>query len=379
MDERVRFIAAVAGGRLGMTEACRIFGVSRKTGYKWLERYKTAGPRGLEDQSRAPKTTPWALSEEDAERLVQARRGHPTWGPRKILAWMRRREPTMELPAASTVGDLFRRRGLVKARRRVRRLERQSTPLAHMQAPNDGWCADFKGHFLVGDRQRCDPLTITDGFSRYLLCCQAVTPTTEYVWTTFDATFKEFGLPAAMRTDNGPPFSSRALGGLSRLSVRWVRLGIRLERIVPGRPQQNGRHERMHKTLKADTVWPPASDLKQQQRRFDRFRREYNEERPHEALDDQCPAELYSPSLRPYPRKLPEVEYPGHMQVRMVRTDGTIQWRGSNLYVSEALIGEPVGLEEVGNDKWLMHFGPLSLAILDETSRASTLIPIPIR
>jgi putative transposase len=363
-----------------MTEACRIFGISRKTGYKWLERYKTYGPAGLVDQSRAPKQTPWAMSEKLAEALVQVRRRHPTWGPRKILDWMAPRHPNVHFPALSTVGDLFRRRGLVPKRRRVRRLERQTTPLAHVQAPNDGWCADFKGHFRVADGRRCDPLTASDAFSRFLLRCQAVErPTTEYVWPAFEATFKEFGVPSAIRTDNGPPFASRALGGLTRLSVLWVRLGIRLERITPGKPQENGRHERMHRTLKAEAVWPPAANLRQQQHRFDEFRHEYNHERPHQALGGRTPAQLYSPSLRTYPRKLPEVEYPGHFQIRMVRTDGTIQWRGSNLYVSEALTGEAVGLEEVGDDKWLMRFGYLSLAILDDTGARSSIIPTPIR
>src|SRR4051812_17187165 len=259
MDERLRFIATLSESGLEMSEACRLFGVSRKTGYKWLERYKTHGPSGLEDRSRAPKTTPWALGQEVADLLVEARRKHPTWGPRKILDWLRPQHRGLELPAASTVGDLFRRSGLVQSRRRRRKVENQGTPLAHVKAPNDGWCADFKGHFRVGDGQRCDPLTVTDAFSRFLLCCEGMErPTTEYVWPAFETTFREYGLPAAIRTDNGPPFASRGLGGLSRLSVRWVRLGIRLERIKPGNPQQNGRHERMHRTLKAEVVRPPA-------------------------------------------------------------------------------------------------------------------------
>jgi transposase InsO family protein len=379
MDQRVQFIAAVSGNGLAMTEACKLFDVSRKTGYKWLERYKTYGPSGLEDRSRAPKKTPWALDRLMAEVLVEVRRRHPTWGPRKILDWLRIRRPQLDLPAASTVGDLLRRSGLVESRRRRRRIENQGTPLAHVQAPNDGWCADFKGHFRVADGQRCDPLTVTDAYSRFLLCCEGMErPTTAYVWPAFEAIFKEFGLPAAIRTDNGPPFASRALGGLSRLSVRWVKLGIRLERIRPGHPQENGRHERMHRTLKAEAVMPPASDLQDQQCRFDRFREEYNHERPHEALAGWPPGQVYSPSPRPYPSKLPEVEYPGHFEVRMVRTDGTIQWRGGNRYISEALIGEPVGLEEIDADKWLVRFGHMPLAIVDETGREPTLIPTPV-
>ncbi len=380
MDERLRFIAAVSGSRMAMSEACRLFGVSRKTGYKWMERYKTYGLSGLEDQSRAPKTIPWAVDEETAELVVQVRRRHPSWGPRKILDALVLREPAREWPVASTVGDLLRRRGLVESKRRRRKLEHQGTPLAHVRAPNDGWCADFKGHFRVGDGQRCDPLTITDAHSRYLLCCQAMKrPTTEYVWSAFEAVFKEFGLPTAVRTDNGPPFASRGLGGLSRLNVRWAKLGIRLERIQPGHPQQNGRHERMHRTLKAETVVPPAPNLHEQQRRFERFRDEYNHERPHEALGGRPPDHVYSASLRPYPSKLPAVEYPAQFEVRMVRTDGTIQWRGDHIYVSEALVGEPIGLEEVNCDKWLMRFAHVPLAILDETGGEPTLIPTPIR
>jgi putative transposase len=378
MDERVRFVAAISSSGLRMSEACRLFAVSRKTGYKWLERYKAYGPSGLEDQSRAPKTIPWALEQELVVLLVEARRRHPTWGPRKVLHWLRPRHPELELPAASTVGDLFRRQGLVEHRRRRRQFERLATPLAHVRAPNDGWCTDFKGHFRVADGQRCDPLTITDAFSRFILCCQGMyRPTTEYVWPAFEATFREFGVPFALRSDNGPPFASRGLGGLTRLSVRWVRLGIRLERITPGKPQENGRHERMHRTLKAEAVWPRAADLRHQQERFDHFREEFNHERPHEALEGQPPGQVYSPSARPYPSKLPNVEYPGHFAVRMVRTDGTIRWRGGHLYISEALVGEPVGLEEVEDDRWLLRFADLPLAIIDDTGPESILIPTP--
>lgn len=380
MDERVQFVATVSRTQLTMSEACRLFGVSRKTGYKWLERYKTYGPSGLEDQSRAPKTIPWTVDRETADLIVQVRQRHPSWGPRKIIDALELQEPSRTWPAASTVGDLLRRRGLVETKPRRRKLEHQGTPLAHVRAPNDGWCADFKGHFRVGDGQRCDPLTITDAHSRFLLCCQAVTqPTTEYVWPAFEAVLREFGVPGAIRTDNGPPFASRALGGLSRLSVRWARLGIRLERIEPGCPQQNGRHERMHRTLKAETVLPPAANLHDQQRRFERFRKEYNYERPHEALGGKPPSHIYSPSPRPYPSKLPAVEYPAHFERRMVRTDGTIQWRGDYVYVSEALVGEPVGLEEINCDKWLMRFAHIALAFVDETGRVPAIIPAPIR
>jgi transposase InsO family protein len=379
MDQRLRFVAAISSGGLSMSEACRLFGVSRKSGYKWLERYKTYGPGGLHDRSRAPKTVPWALDEGMVKRLVDLRQRHSSWGARKVLDYLERRYPRLQLPAASTVADLFSRRGLITKHPRRSRHQKAGTPLAHVHGPNDGWCADFKGHFRVGNGQRCDPLTVTDSFSRFLLCCQGLNPpTTEGVRPLFEATFREYGLPSAMRTDNGPPFATQAPGGLSQLSVWWVKLGIRLERIEPGKPQQNGRHERMHRTLKAETVKPPAANLLQQQRRFDDFQHEYNQERPHEALDGRPPADLYVPSARAFPEKLPTVEYPGHFEVRMVRHNGTIKWGGTHLYVSDALVGEPVGLEEVDNDKWLMRFSYIPLAVVDNSAEPHLVrTPIP--
>jgi transposase InsO family protein len=380
MEQRMLFIAGLKDGGLTMSEACRVFGVSRKTGYKWLERYKTDGARGLEDQSRAPKTTPWAISDELAETLVKERKARPHWGPQKILDSLRLRRPGLDLPAISTVGELFRRRGLIPEKRRRRKLEKYGTPLAHVQAPNDGWSVDFKGHFLLGNGVRCDPLTVSDGFSRFLLCCRGVNPpTTESVRPWFERTFREFGLPQAIRSDNGPPFSMGGLGGLSRLSVWWAKLGIRLERIRPGRPDQNGRHERMHRTLKAETLRPPAGSMAGQQRRFDIFRQEYNELRPHEALDGQPPASLYEPSQRPFPSKLRAPEYPPHFEVRQVRTDGSIKWRGELIFMNSALVAEPVGLEEIDTDRWLVRFAKVPLAIIDGTKNPAGLIPAPIR
>jgi len=380
MDQRVRFVASLASSGLSMSDACRLFGVSRKTGYKWLERYKALGPAGLHDRSKAPKIVPWALSTEMTERLLKVRQRYSSWGARKVLDFLSRHHPRLHLPAASTVADLFRRRGLVSKQPRRPKVLQAGTPLAHVKAPNDGWCADFKGHFRVGDGRRCEPLTVTDAFSRYLLCCDGLNaPTTEGVRPLFLAIFREYGLPRAIRTDNGPPFASRAPGGLSRLSIWWLKLGIRLERIQPGKPQQNGRHERMHRTLKAETVRPtPAATILKQQRRFDAFQREYNQDRPHEALGGHPPASVYVPSTRPYPSKLPEIEYPGHFEVRMVRHDGTIKWRGTHLFVSDALVGEPVGIEETDDDRWLIRFSHIPLAIIDDTGPRSLLVRAPI-
>lgn len=377
MDERLRFIVAVTDG-VGMGEACRRFGISRKSGYKWLERYKQLGPGGLEDLSRAPHRRPWALSEDMTDVVLDARIRHPTWGPRKLLAWLAGKHPRQQFPAPSTVGDLLRRRGLVKSRRRRRRIPPHTVARGgRFDAPNETWCADFKGWFRVGDGRRCDPLTVTDGHSRFLLCCKAVDkPTYEHVQTQFERLFWEYGLPSYIRTDNGPPFASTALGGLSRLSVWWLKLGITPDRIEPGKPQQNGRHERMHRTLGAETASPPAASLRAQQARFDRFRDRYNHDRPHEALGNKTPASHYRPAPRQYPSKQPAVQYPSTWQVRSVRSNGEIKWRSTKLFVSETLVGEAVGLEQITDSQWLVRFSTVPLAIIDERSKAPILIPI---
>jgi len=373
MDERVRFIAGLQSG-LGMGEACRSYGISRKTGYKWLERYKTEGPGGLEERSRAPHRMPWAIDEEMVAILVEARCRHPTWGPRKLLAWLDRLHKGRRLPAASSVGEMLRRRGLVKPRRRRRRTPPNVSRPGRYDAPNATWCADFKGWFRTGDGKRCDPLTISDGHSRFVLGCRIVErPTLDHVQPQFERVFSEYGLPDAIRTDNGPPFASTALSGLSRLAVWWLKLGIKPDRIEPGKPEQNGRHERFHKTLKAETASPPAATPASQQRRFDRFIREYNEDRPHEALANHTPASKYSPSSRPYPRTLPMVDYPSTYLVRAIHTTGALKWRGSQIYVSEALIGERVGLQPIDNDQWLLHFASVPLAVLDNRPRIAIL------
>jgi transposase InsO family protein len=376
MDERVRFIAGLRSG-LGMAEACRSYGVSRKTGYKWLERYKLDGPSGLEERSRAPHRMPWAIDDDMQELLIAARCRHPTWGPRKLLAWLERRHRGRLFPAASSVGDLLRRRGFVKPRRRRRQIPPRVARPGRFDAPNATWCADFKGWFRTSDGKRCDPLTISDGYSRFIVGCHIVErPTLEHVQPQFERAFIEYGLPNAIRTDNGPPFASTGLGGLSRLAVWWLRLGITPDRIDPGRPDQNGRHERFHKTLKAETASPPASTHTAQQRRFDRFTREYNEDRPHESLADDTPADLYAQSPRSFPRALPDVEYPADYLVRSIHTAGTLKWKGSQLYVSEALIGQRVGLEPIADDQWLIYFAALPLAVLDNRPKTAFLRPI---
>jgi putative transposase len=365
MNERVKFIARYLEKDEPFNALCETAGISRKTGYKWVDRYETSGVVALVDRSRAPLSHPHAVPAAVVETIVALRRRHPRWGPRKLLAVLRRREPTRAWPVASTVGQLLRQRGLVRPRRRHRYSVPYAERLAHYAAPNAIWCADFKGHFAVGEA-RCHPLTIMDGFSRYLLRCHALPrPLYALVRQVFESAFREFGLPQTIRTDNGAPFSTLAAGGLSRLAVWWIRLGIRPERILPGRPDQNGRHERMHSTLKAETARPPRGSFRTQQRAFHTFRHEYNHDRPHEALAYDTPASRYEPSPRAYPRQLPHPDYPAHFRVERAYPNGVISFRGTQWYLAHCLAGELVGLDEVDDNRWTVYFGPIKLGVLD--------------
>ncbi len=370
MTERARFIADLESKLYTMTELCERYGISRKTGYKWAERFVAEGLRGLEDRSRAPKSCPHQSEAHVVEALVAARHKHPRWGPRKLLKILSKRHPEWSWPAASTAGQILKRHGLVSARRRRKPPQPGRRPHLEVTSPNDLWTCDFKGQFRTGDRRYCYPLTIADHLSRYLLGCQGQLSTaTAGARSLFERVFRENGLPKAMLSDNGGPFSSPALGGLSRLSVWWIKLGIQPLRIERGKPQQNGAHERMHRTLKAETTRPPAANLAEQQISFDAFRKQFNEERPHEALDQRPPAEFYAPSPRSYPDPLPQVAYPGHFEVRKVRRNGMIKWQGSDLFLSEVLAGESVGLEEVDDGIWSLHFSAQLLARFDERNR----------
>ena len=365
LNERVKFIAAWLEGDDNFSELCDRFGISRKQGYKWRERYESGGVDGLKERSRAPLNHPLAIPSSTIDLITQARRTHPNWGPRKLLVVLARRYPTIELPVASTVGELLKKAGLSGKRRRVRRSSPYPDRLGGYEGVNAIWCADFKGHFPVGGK-RCHPLTISDGFSRYLLCCESLRrPLTEPVRATFERTFREFGLPNAIRTDNGPPFSSLAPAGLSRLAAWWIRLGIRPERIMPGRPDQNGRHERMHLTLKQETARPPRASFRAQQTAFDSFRREYNHERPHEALDYATPAARYKPSPKPFPKKLPELEYPSHFRIHQAMHNGVISVDGVQFYISNCVDEEYLGLEELDDGCWKVYFGPVALGMID--------------
>lgn len=362
----MKFIVELGQGEEDMAELCRRFGISRPTGYKWQARYQQQGPAGLLDLGRAPKQHPNAISSEVEEKILQLRMRHPRWGPRKLRAWWQQREPQPSWPVASTIGALLKRRGLAVPRRKRRRTPPYTAPFVAAQDCNLVWCADLKGWFRTGDGQRCDPLTISDAFSRYLLRCQVVPrPDSLHVQAVFEAAFREYGLPQAIRTDNGAPFASRAVGGLSPLSLWWVKLGIVPERIAPGQPQQNGRHERMHRTLKAEAATPPAAGARGQQRSFDRFRQIYNEERPHEALGQCTPASLYRPSPRPFPNRLPPVEYPAAFQVRRVQRHGEVYWKHRALFISEVLAGETVGFQPVQEHCYRLFFQRMPLGIFD--------------
>jgi len=366
VEERSRFVMEYLRRTVPMALLCGTYGISRKTGYKWVERFRAEGERGLEERSRAPHGHSKAIAPEVEAAIVEARGAHPWWGPRKLLVWLSRERPELLLPAASTAGEILKAHGLVTGRRKRARAPRRTEPFGDCDRPNATWCADYKGEFRVGSGETCYPLTITDAHSRYLLCCEGLSATSEReARPVFERTFREYGLPDRMRTDGGSPFASRAPGGLSRLSVWWIKLGIEPERTRPGKPQDNGRHERMHLTLKQETALPPRSSEVEQQSAFDGFRQEYNEVRPHEALGQRTPASVYVPSPRPYPETLPEMAYPTSFAVRAVRTAGEIKWRNELVFVSEALVGELVGIEDVDEGIWRVHFGPRVLGLLD--------------
>ena len=367
MDEKLKFVARFLDGEK-MSTLCREFGVSRKTGYKIFGRYKDCGVEGLTDRSRRPYRQANQLPFQVEGLIVSLKKEKPHWGAPKIRERLIRKYPDIKHPATSTVHAILDRHGLVE-KRKARRYRAEGTALSFTKTPNDLWCADYKGEFLMGNKKYCYPLTITDFSSRYLLVCEGLENTKEqYAFTVFENAFKEYGLPKAIRTDNGVPFASpNSLYGLSKLSVWWLRLGIEIERIKPGNPQQNGRHERMHRTLKKEATKPAGLNLLQQQEKFDKFITEYNTERPHQSLDMKYPAELYKKSDRIY-MGLQKVEYPLHDRVITVTNCGRICIKNKKVNLSQVFAGQNVGVTEVEDKIWLVSFMNYDIGYFDEDS-----------
>ena len=372
MDQRVAFIAEWLRDEWTMTELAARYQVSRKTAYKWVDRYEADPAAGLGDRSRAPKTHGRSMADPMRDAILALRGAHPQWGPKKLRAILMERQPRDVWPAASTIGDLLRRERVSQPRRRTRHVVPLTQPLAAGQAPNDVWSADFKGWFRTADQTRCDPLTIADACSRFVFCCRIVVPSHRGVRPWFERAFREHGLPGAMRTDNGSPFAATGAGHLTQLAVWWLKLGIQLDRIDRGHPEQNVRHERFHLTLQQETTTPPAATVRQQQRRFDRLRREFNTMRPHEALGQTPPAWHYVASPRPYPARLEDPWYDATHQVRRVKDTGQITWQGERIFVCAAVQGELVGLVETDRGDWLVRFMQVELGRIDRVTRRFT-------
>jgi len=369
MDERVGFVADHQSGLWTMTELCERYEISRKTGYKWLDRYRLEGAAGLMERSHAPRVHGRATPQHLVDAIIGLRQERPSWGPRKIVFKLATRQPEVDWPTASTVGEILKRAGLVCRRRVRRRAPPRLGQLTVPQHANHVWAADHKGWIRLGDGSRAEPLTVTDGFSRYLISVSA-TRSTDHAEAKplFERAFQDYGLPEVIRSDNGSPFASTGTTGLTALSVWWIKLGIRHERIDPGHPQQNGRHERFHLTL-LEAMRPAAADRAAQARRFAQFTQDYNEERPHEALGQRTPASVYQPSPRAMPARLPEPDYPAEAAVRIVRSNGEIKWRGGLIHICSALAGEAVAVEETKDGAWQVRFFDAPLGTIDANTQ----------
>ena len=365
MEARMEFVVRLRGGEK-MTDLCREFGVSRKTAYKFVNRYERVGLEGLFDQRRVPGSIPHRTPDRVVQRIVGIRKTHPSWGAKKIRDYLVLAEPAFRWPAKSTFGEILKRHGLITPSKRRQRTRLPPTTHTRAEQPNDLWFTDFKGEFRLGDRTLNYPLTTTDAASRFILSCQGMSSTAELgAIAEFEVMFREFGLPRAIHSDNGVPFATKALAGLSRLSVWWLRLGIRIERSRPAHPQDNGQHERMHRTLKAEGVRPVQWCLVSQQEKFDRFVKEFNFERPHDALDGKRPADFYTLSARSFPSKLPEPDYSECDEVRQISTSGHFSFSDRRFFLTAPLARQTIGLREVDDGKWEVRFCTLTLGHVD--------------
>lgn len=364
--QKMRFISEWLDNEQSFTDLCERFQISRQCGYELVNRYKAEGDAAFEERSHARHNHPNKISSEITKIILSTKQRFPDWGPVAIKAWLESEYTNQNWPASSTIGDLFQKNGLVKRRRLRKRVPPFTQPLKHCNAPNEVWSADYKGQFKLTNDQYCFPLTITDNFSRYIFCCDAYDKITGIkTIKSFERVFYEYGMPDAIRTDNGYPFAGNSIGGLSRLSIWLVKLNILPERIEPGCPQQNPRHERMHKTLKIGIESNTRSSISAQQKWFDKFRQEFNEQRPHQALSLKRPREVHTVSRREYPNKLSEIVYPDNFLVRKVRTSGEIKYCGKRYYLTELLHGEPIGLEMIDEERAIVYFGMLRLGIID--------------
>jgi transposase InsO family protein len=366
MEERVRMLSDYETGNWSVTELCRRYAVCRDTFYEWRKRQASGAADWFVDRSHATLRCPHRTEPAVAEKIVVTRKRLAHLGPRKLLVVLKRKSPETNWPAASTIGDILKRAGQIEpAKRRRKAIDQKGRPFVAVEDANDEWSTDFKGWFRTQDQQRIDPLTLTDSHSRFLIEVQITPATIEGVRPVFERAFRRYGLPLSIRCDNGSPFGSSGAGGLTRLSAWWLRLGIEPHFIRPASPQDNGRHERMHRTLKAQTSRPPASNAGEQQARFDVFRQHYNDERPHEALGQRPPAELYVSSPRAMPDHLQDPWYDADHQVRRVRSSGEIMWKGSYVFVSQALIGEIVGIAELETGDHVVRFCDLDVGLIN--------------
>ncbi|MFZ7104716.1 MAG: integrase core domain-containing protein [Peptococcaceae bacterium] len=365
MDQKINMISDWLSGEYSITELSRIYEVSRKTLYKWINRYEKDS--GLQDRSSKPLTMPKSTPPDIIAYIISSKTQHIHWGSRKILAWLTEHYPYQKWPAASTTSEILKRHGMVKARRKRHHTAPYIEPFLNCNQPNEVWCADFKGQFKLGAGNLCYPLTLSDSYSRYLLGCWGLAhPNYLNTRSHLESAFREYGLPSAIRIDNGVPFASVALGGLSSLAVWLIKLGIKPERIEKGHPEQNGRHERMHRTLKAESINPPHESFNAQQRAFNQFRTVYNQDRPHEALGQKTPVSVYRKSSRVYPDKFSEIEYNSNFSVRRVKPNGAIKWKARELYISGTLAEEPIGLKQIDNGIWQIYYSFYPLGIIDE-------------